>query len=74
MNGGLASSNAQGHHGGGDDTVLWPRYQRGPRPFCSFGWEQKDACRNGPPVNSRLANRIEQRQARWDVGVDDQEE
>ena len=73
MNDGLANSIAQGHHSGGDDTALWPQQQQGPRPFCSFGWEQRGACCNGPPVNGGLANSIARGQAQRDVGVDDQE-
>ena len=45
-----------------------------PRPFRSFGWDQRYACRNGPPVNGGLSNSIAQGQAQRDVGVDDQEE
>ena len=47
------------HYRGGDGAALWPQQQRGPRPFCSFGWEQRGACRNGPPANG-LANSIAQ--------------
>ena len=57
------------HHGGGDGTALWPQQQHGPRPFCSFDWEQRGACRNGPPVNG-LANSIVQGQAQRDVEMD----
>ena len=65
---------AQGHHSGGDGTALWPLQQQAPRPFCSFVWEQRVVCRNGPPVNGGLANSIAQGQAQRDAGVDDQEE
>ena len=44
-------------------TAAWPR------PFCSFGWEQRGACRDGPPV-SGLANSIAQGQAQRDVEMD----
>ena len=47
------------HYRGGDGTALWPQQQHGPRPFCSFGWEQRGACRDGPPVNG-LAHSIAQ--------------
>ena len=46
-----------------------PQQQSGPRPFCSFGWEQRSACRDGPPVNG-LANSIAQGQAQRDVEID----
>ena len=45
-----------------------------PRPFRSFGWDRRYACRNGPPVNGGQSNSIAQGQAQRDVGVDDQEE
>ena len=54
------------HYRGGDGTALWPQQQHGPRPFCSFGWEQRGACRDGPPVNG-LANSIAQGQAQRGV-------
>ena len=54
---------------GGDGTALWPQQQHGPRPFCSFGWEQRGACRDGPPVNG-LAHSIAQGQAQRDVEMD----
>ena len=57
------------HYRGGDGTALWPQQQHGPRPFCSFGWEQRGASRDGPPVNG-LANSIAQRQAQRDVEMD----
>ena len=57
------------HYCGGDGTVLWPQQQHGPRPFCSFGWERRGACRDGPPVNE-LANSIAQGQAQRDVEMD----
>ena len=53
------------HHRGGDGTALWPQQQHGPRPFCSFGREQRGACRDGPP--DELAHSIAQGQAQWDV-------
>ena len=52
-----------------DGTALWPQQQHGPRPFCSFGWEPRGACRDGPPVNG-LANSIAQGQAQRDVEMD----
>ena len=57
------------HYGGGDGTALWPQQQHGPRPFCSFGWEQRGACRDGPPVNG-LAHIIAQGQAQRDFEMD----
>ena len=57
------------HYRGGDGTALWPQQQHGPRPFCSFGWEQRGACRDGPPVNG-LAHSIAQGQAKRDVEMD----
>ena len=57
------------HYRGGDGTALWPQQQHGPRPFCSFGWEQRGACRDGPSVNG-LAHSIAQGQAQRDVEMD----
>ena len=54
---------------GVDGTALWPQQQHDPRPFCSFGWEQRGACRDGPPVNG-LANSIAQGKAQRDVEMD----
>ena len=54
-------------YNGGHSTA--PQQQPRPRPFSSFGWEQRGACRDGPPVN-RLANSIAQGQARRDVEMD----
>ena len=53
------------HYRGGDGTALWPQQQHGPRPFCSFGREQRGACRDGPPDG--LAHSIVQGQAQRDV-------
>ena len=53
------------HYRGGDGTALWPQQQHGPRPFCSFGREQRGACRDGPPDG--LAHSIAQGQAQRDV-------
>ena len=53
------------HYRGGDGTALWPQQQHGPRPFCSFGREQRGACRDGPPDG--LAQSIAQGQAQRDV-------
>ena len=53
------------HYRGGDGTALWPQQQHGPRPFCSFGWDKRGACRDGPPDG--LAHSIAQRQAQRDV-------
>ena len=47
------------YYRGGDGTALWPQQQHDARLFCSFGWEQRGACRDGPPVNG-LANSIAQ--------------
>ena len=44
-------------YNGGHSTA--PQQQLRPRPFWSFGWKQRGACRDGPPVNG-LANSIEQ--------------
>ena len=57
------------HYRGGGGTALWPQQQHGPRPFCSFGREQRGACRDGTPVNG-LANGIAQGQAQRDVEMD----
>ena len=57
------------HYRGGDGTALWPQQQHGPRPFCSFGWEQRGACRDGPPVNG-LAHSTAPGQAQRDVEMD----
>ena len=54
-------------YNGGHRTA--PQQQPGPRPFCSFGWEKRGACRDGPPVNG-LANSIAQGQAQRDVEMD----
>ena len=54
-------------YSGGHSTA--PPQQPRPRPFSSFGWEQRGACRDGPPVNE-LANSIAQGQAQWDVEMD----
>ena len=56
------------HYRGGDGTALWPQQQHGPRPFCSFGREQRGACRDGPPDG--LAHSIAQGQAQRDVEMD----
>ena len=61
-------------YSGGDGTALSPLQQPAPRPFPSFGWEQRYACHNRPPVNAGLANGIVQGQAQRDVGVDDRAE
>ena len=53
------------HYRGGDGTSLWPQQQHVPRPFCSFGWEQRGACRDGPPDG--LAHSIAQGQAQREV-------
>ena len=53
------------HYRGGDGTALWPQQQHGPRPFCSFGWDKRGACRDGPPDG--LAHSIAQGQAQRDV-------
>ena len=63
---------------GADDSAgygaTFAQQQPAPRPFRSFGWDQRYACRNGPPVNGGLSNSIAQGQAQRDVSVDDQEE
>ena len=53
------------HYRGGDGTALWPQQQHAPRPFCSFGREQRGACRDGPPDG--LAHSFAQGQAQRDV-------
>ena len=54
-------------YNGGHRTA--PQQQPGPRPFCSFSWEQRGACRDGPPVNG-LANSITEGQAQRVVEMD----
>ena len=54
------------HYRGGDGTALWPQQQHGSRPFCSFGWDKRGACRDGPPVNG-LAHSITQGRAQRGV-------
>ena len=54
-------------YSGGHSTA--PQQQPRPRPFCRFGWEQRGACRDGPPVNGRT-NSIAQGQAQRDVEMD----
>ena len=53
------------HYRSGDGTALWPQQQHGPRLFCSFGWDKRGACRDGPPHG--LAHSIAQGQAQRDV-------
>ena len=55
-------------------TVQRRRSSHPPRPFSSFGWDQRYACHSRPPVNTGLANNIAQGQAQRDVGVDDRAE
>ena len=52
-----------------DQRYHSPPQQPRPRPFSSFGWEQRGACRDGPPVNG-LANSTAQGQAQRDVEMD----
>ena len=54
-------------YNGGHSTA--PQQQPRPRPFCSFDWEQRAACRDGPPVNG-LANSIARGQTQRDVEMD----
>ena len=56
-NGGPQQQYGCGADGSAGYGATFPQ-QQGPRPFCSFGWEQRGACRNGPPVNDGLANSI----------------
>ena len=49
--------------------ATFPQQQPGPRPFSSLGWEQRYACRDGPPVNG-LANSRSQGQAQRVVEMD----
>ena len=56
-NGGPQQQYGRGADGSAGYGATFPQ-QQGPRPFCSFGWEQRGACRNGPPVNDGLANSI----------------
>ena len=59
-----------GRSGGpGYDIPCYSPQQPAPRPFSSFGWEQRYACRDGPPVN-RPANTIAQGQAQRDAEMD----
>ena len=59
----------RGADGSAGYGATFPQEQPGPRPFSSFGWEQRYACRDGPPVNG-LANSIAQGQTQRDVEMD----
>ena len=59
----------RGADGSAGHGAKFPKQQPGPRPLSSFGWEQRYACRDGPPVNG-LANSIAQGQAQRDVEID----
>ena len=62
-----------GANGSVEYGATFAQQQPAPCPFRSFGWDQRYACRNGPPVNGGLSNSIAQRQVLRDVGVDDHE-
>ena len=64
----------RGADGSAGYGATFAQHQPAPRPFRSFGWGQRYACRNRPPVNGGLSNSIAQGQAQRDVGVDDQDE
>ena len=64
----------RGAYGSAGYGATFAQQQPAPRPFRSFSWDQRYACRNGAPVNGGLSNGIAQGQAQRDVGVDDQEE
>ena len=64
----------RGADGSAGYGAIFAQQQPAPRPFRSFGWDQRYACRNGPPVNGGLSHSIAQGQAQRDVGVDGQEE
>ena len=64
----------RGADGSAEYGATFAQQQPAPRPFRSFGWDQRYACRNGPPVKGGLSNSIAQGKAQRDVGVDDQEE
>ena len=64
----------RGADGSAGYGATFAQQQPAPRPFRSFGWDQRYACRNGPPVNGGLSNSFAQGQAQRDVGMDDQED
>ena len=64
----------RGADGSAGYGATFAQQQPSPHPFRSFGWDQRYAYCNGPPVNGGLSNSIAQGQAQRDVGVDDQEE
>ena len=64
----------RGADGSAGYGATFAQQQPASRPFRSFGWDYRYACRIGPPVNGGLSNSIAQGQAQRDVGVDDQEE
>ena len=73
-NGGPQQQYGRGADGSAGYGAIFTQQQPAPRPFRSFGWDQRYACRNGPPVTGGLSKSIAQGQAQRDVGVDDQEE
>ena len=64
----------RGADGSAGYGAIFAQQQPVPRPFRSFGWDQRYACRNRPPVNGGLSNSIAEEQAQRDVGVGDQEQ
>ena len=64
----------RGADGSAGYGATFAQQQPASRPFRSFGWDQRYACHNTPPVNGGLSNSIAQGQGQRDVGVDDQEE
>ena len=73
-NEGPQQRSGRGADGSAGYGATFAQQQPAPRLFRSFGWDQRYACRNGPPVNGGLSNSIAQGQAQRSVGVDDQEE
>ena len=69
INEGPQQQYGRGADGSAEYGATFPQQQPGPSPFSSFGWEQRYACRDGPPVNG-LENSIAQGQAQWDVEMD----
>ena len=59
----------RGASGSAGYGATFPQQQPGPRPFPSFGWEQRYTCRDGSPVNG-LANSIAQGPVQRDVEMD----
>ena len=73
-NEGPQQQDGRGTDGSAGYGAIFAQQQPAPRPFRSFGWDQRYACHNEPPVNGGLSYSIAQGQAQRYVGVDDQEE